>query len=135
MRRVVRGFWEPREESAEAPAGRWKPTPDQLAGLLPAAGSGAGSRGGAGEEWTWRNVPASGPATGLRPDEASLLAVLRTALLPDDMTAVRKEVRGGGVLLEIASRGDVEAVVQADLRLREAGALQPLPRPIDRTAL
>ncbi|MFF1416173.1 hypothetical protein [Streptomyces sp. NPDC058280] len=250
MRRVVRGFWGPRQESVETLAGRWKLTLDQLAELLPAAGSGAGSGSGsragagAGEAWTWRNVPAPGPAADLRTDEASLLAALRAAqaaddwsdrtgcglrlvaagapgwkievsgraggtpeillqsmvigisspdgaeipdaelltvladvwepdfggvtdddvldaleddagfvvgepsvgwvgylsparaaLLPDGMTAARKELRGGGVLLDIARRGDVDGVVQAYLRLREAGALRPLPRPMDRATL
>lgn len=40
MRRVVRGFWGPREESVEAVAGRWKLMLDRVAGLL------AGPRGG-----------------------------------------------------------------------------------------
>jgi hypothetical protein len=246
MRRVVRGFWGPQEEPAEALAERWQLTLNQLARLLPAAGpaSGAGSQAGAGEAWTWQNIHASGPATELHPDEASLLAALRAAeaaddwsdrtgyglrlvtagepswkievsglaggdpefllqsmviainspdeaeipdadlltvvaevwgpdfgdvsdddvldvleddggfapdepsvgwvgylsparaaLLPDDMTAARKEVRGGGVLLDIAARDDTEAVLQANLRLREAGALQPLPRPMNRATL
>ncbi|MGP3984229.1 hypothetical protein [Streptomyces sp. KR80] len=240
MRRVVRGFWGPREESVEALAGRWKLTLDRLVGLLPASVPGSG----AGEVWTWRHIHASGPATDLRPDEASLLVALRAAqaaddwsavtgtglrlvtagepgwevevsglaggtpefllqsmviainspddaeipdlelltvaadvwepdfgdvsnddvldaleddadfavgdpsvgwvgylsagraaLLPEGMTAARKELRGGGVLLDIAAHGDTEGVVQAYLRLREAGALQPLPRPMDRTTL
>jgi immunity protein 52 of polymorphic toxin system len=244
MRRVVRGFWGPREESVEALAGRWKLTLDRLAGLPPAAGSGSDSRAGAGETWTWRNVSASGPATDLRPDKASLLAALRAAqaaddwsdrtgfglrlvtegepgweievsglaggtpefllqsmvigvnsrddadipdaelltvlaeawepdfgdvsdddvldaleddagfapgepsvgwvgylsparatLLPDGMTAARKELRGGGVLLDIAARGDNDDVVQANVQLRDAGALQPLPRPMERATL
>ena len=238
MRRVVRCFWGPREESVEALAGRWKLTLDRLAGLLPAAGSGAGG------VWTWRHIHASGPATELRPDEASVLSALRAAqaaddwsdvtgwglrlvtadepgwkievsglaggapefllqsmviginspddveipdaelltvvaevwepdfgdvsdddvldaleddagfavgdpcvgwvgylspgraaVLPDGMSAARKEMSGGGVLLEIAPRGDTEGVIQAYLRLRDAGALQPLPRPMERAAL
>ncbi|OAH13792.1 Imm52 family immunity protein [Streptomyces jeddahensis] len=240
MRRVVRGFWGPRKESAEALAGRWKQTLDRLADLLPAAASGAG----ASEVRTWRHIHASGPATDLRSDEASLLGALRAvqeadgwtdrtgtglrlvtagepgweievsgraggtsesllqavvigvkspddadvpdaelltmvaevwepdfggvtdddvldgleddadfgpdepsvgwvgylspgraALLPDGMAAARKEVRAGGVLLEIATRGDVDDVVQANVRLRDAGALEPLPRPMNRAAL
>ncbi|MFJ5111635.1 hypothetical protein ACIQAD_13455 [Streptomyces sp. NPDC088551] len=266
MRRVVRGFWGPREESAEELAGRWKPTLDRLAGLLPVAGSDsgsdsrpagsrpAGSRSVADapltSPWTWRNVTASGPAAELRPDEASLLAALRAAqaadgwsdrtgcalrlvaegapgwkievsglaggtpefllqsmvigvsspdeartpgaefpdaellsivaelwdpdfggvtdddvldaleddagfapdepsvgwigylspgraaLLPEDLAAAaRKDVRGGGALLVLAARGDIEDVLRANLWLREAGALRPLPRPMDRAAL
>ncbi|MFE2942100.1 Imm52 family immunity protein [Streptomyces sp. NPDC059255] len=235
MRRLVRGFWGRREESAEALAARWKLTLDRLAGLLPAAGAGPG---------VWRNISASGPATGLRPDAAALLAALRVAreadgwsdrtgyglrlvaagapgwkievsgraggapenllqsmvigvdspdgaeipdaellaavaevwepdfggvtdddvldvleddggfvvgepaigwvgylsparaaLVPDDMAEDRKELGVGGVLLDITSRGDTEAVLRAYLRLRDAGALQPLPRPLDRATL
>ncbi|MFD7313993.1 hypothetical protein [Streptomyces sp. NPDC059883] len=286
MRRVVRGFWGPREESAEALAGRWKLTLDRLAGLLTVVGSdsalgsgaagsrpsgfrdpgsdsdsGSGSVSGSGADapltspWTWRNVTASGPVTELRPDEASLLAALRAAqaadgwsdrtgcalrlvveggpgwkievsglaggtpefllqsmvigvsspdeagtpepgipeaefpdaellcivaelwepdfggvtdddvldaleddagfapdepsvgwigylspgraaLLPEDLAAVaRTDVRGGGALLVLAARGDTEDVLRANLWLREAGALRPLPRPMDRAAL
>ncbi|WP_406862444.1 hypothetical protein ABZO31_19115 [Streptomyces sp. HUAS MG47] len=39
-RRVVRGFWGPREESVEAVAGRWRRTLERLAELLPQAGAG-----------------------------------------------------------------------------------------------
>ncbi|WP_455358730.1 Imm52 family immunity protein [Streptomyces sp. SYSU K21746] len=240
MRRVVRGFWGPREESAEALAGRWKLTLDRLAELLPAAGSGSG----AGQVWTWRHVHTSGPATDFRPDEASLLAALRVeraadgwsdrtgyglglvsgdeqrwkidissraggasefllqamvigidspdgaeipdvallslvaeawepdfgdvtdddmldaleddagfgpdepavgwvgylsagraARVPADVKAARKEVRSGGILLEIAPRGDVDGVVRANEQLRDVGALEPLPRPMGRAAL
>ncbi|MGW5273353.1 Imm52 family immunity protein [Streptomyces sp. NPDC004044] len=232
MRRVVRGFWGPREESVEAVAGRWKLMLDRLAGLLPVLGAGG----------TWSQVRESGPATELGTDEASLLAALkvqlqearyasdgaglflvtrdgqgweiearglaggaseflfnsmvigikspedadvpdaelltavaevwgpdfgdvtdddvldalednglgvadpgvgwvgylspgRAALLPDGLTAARKELAGGGVLLDIAPRGDAGAVVRACVQLRDAGALEPLPRPMDRPAL
>ncbi|MDF6041712.1 immunity 52 family protein [Streptomyces sp. JH14] len=232
MRRVVRGFWGPREESVEAVAGRWKLMLDRLAGLLPAPGAGG----------TWSQVRESGPATGLGTDEASLLAALkvqqqearygsdgaglylvtkdgqgweiearglaggaseflfnsmvigikspegvdvpdaellravaevwgpdfgdvtdddvldalgdngfgvgapavgwvgylspgRAALLPDGLTSALKELAGGGVLLDIAPRGDAGAVVRACVQLRDAGALEPLPRPMDRPAL
>ncbi|MFE7043969.1 Imm52 family immunity protein [Streptomyces atratus] len=236
MRRVVRGFWGPREESAEALTRRWKLTLDRLAEILPAGGSGA--------VWTWRQIHSSGPATDLLPNEDSLLAALRAAreadgwsdrvgfglrlvlageqdwrievsgngggasefllqsmvigigspdnaeipdgnllavvaeawepdfgdvtdddvldaleddagfvvgepcvgwvgflsparaaLLPEGMRARCKELAVGGVLLDIAPRGDVKDVVRAYLRLRGAGALQPLPRPMDRTVL
>jgi len=63
------------------------------------------------------------------------LSPARTALLPHDFTAVRKEVQGGGVLLDIAAPDDPDAVVEAYVRLREAGVLQPLPRPLDRATL
>ncbi|MER5358123.1 hypothetical protein [Streptomyces sp. NPDC002785] len=53
MRRVVRGFWGHRKESAEALTRRWKLTLDQLAEILPVGGSGAVS--------TWRRIHADGP--------------------------------------------------------------------------
>ncbi|MFF1910127.1 Imm52 family immunity protein [Streptomyces sp. NPDC058239] len=236
MRRVVRGFWGARKESAEALTRRWKLTLDQLAEILPAGGSGA--------VWTWRQIHSSGPATDLLPNEDSLLAALRAAreadgwsdrvgfglrlvlagepgwkievsgngggvseflhqsmvigvgspddaeisdgnllaavaeawepdfgdvtdddvldaleddagfvvgepsigwvgylsparaaLLPEGMTAGHKELRVGGVLLDIAPRGNVQDVLRAYLRLRDAGALQPLPCPMDRAVL
>ncbi|GAA2999799.1 Imm52 family immunity protein [Streptomyces fulvorobeus] len=238
MRRVVRGFWGPRQESAQALARRWKQTLDRLAVLLPEACAGTG------DEPAWRNVPGSGPATALRPDEKSLLAAVRAAqaadgwsdrtgsstqfvaertpgwkvevtgrvggtseyllqtvvigvrppegaevpdtallaavaevweadfggvsnddvldsleddggfapdepsvgwigylssaraaLLPQDLADAREEVGSQGVLLEIAAPGDAAAVLAANLRLREAGVLRGLPRPMDRAAL
>ncbi|MGY3679517.1 hypothetical protein [Streptomyces sp. TE33382] len=250
MRRVVRGFWGPRPESARALAGRWKRVLDELTELLPAAGppAGAGREGagreGAGRAGGWRQIHPSGPGTeipatedallaalltaqtaddwsdvtgtGLRlartggpgwrteisglaggapefllqsfvitlhaPDdaavpEAALLAALarvwepdfgdvsdddlldaleddadhsvgdplvgrigqlspgRAALVPDELKASREELPGGGVLLRIAEPGDTDAVVRAYERLREAGALRPLPRPMDRATL
>lgn len=63
------------------------------------------------------------------------LSPARAALLPHDADAVRKEVHGGGVLLDIAAPDDPDAVVALYVRLREAGALQPLPRPLDRAVL
>ncbi|MFG2623414.1 hypothetical protein [Streptomyces sp. NPDC048473] len=236
MRRVVRGFWGPREESAEALTRRWKLTLDRLAEILPV--------GGPGTLWTWRQIHLSGPATDFLPYEDSLLAALRAAqeadgwsdrvgfglrlvfagepdweievsgnaggvseyllqsmvigirspdtaeildgdllaavaeawapdfgdvtdddvldaleddggfavgepcvgwagylsparaaLLPEGMTAGHRELGVGGVLLDIAPRGNVKDVLRAYLRLRAAGALQPLPRPMDRAAL
>ncbi|MET8325501.1 Imm52 family immunity protein [Streptomyces sp. NPDC005181] len=59
----------------------------------------------------------------------------RAALLPDGLTAARKELAGGGVLLDIAQPGDAGAVVRAYVQLRDAGALEPLPRPMDRATL
>jgi hypothetical protein len=240
MRRVVRGFWGPREEPVEALAGRWKRTLDQLAGLLPAAAGKPGA--GRDEAWTWLQVSSSGPATEIRPDEETLRAALRAAaasenwsdgaglrlvtggergwkievsgragavsefllqsmvigvdspddadipdlgllavvaeawepdfggvtdddvldaleddggfapdepsvgwagclsparaaLVPDDLPALREALRGGGVLLGIASPGDTEEVLRANLRLRDTGALRPLARPMDRATL
>ncbi|HEY9367365.1 hypothetical protein [Streptomyces sp.] len=59
----------------------------------------------------------------------------RAALVPGDLKTVPRDLRDGGVLLEIASPGDTEAVVRAYVQLRDAGALQPLPRPMDRPRL
>ncbi|QDI69282.1 hypothetical protein CD934_11650 [Streptomyces calvus] len=243
MRRVVRGFWGPRQESAEALAGRWTTTLDRFARLLPAAGA----PGADDEGWTWRTVPASGPAVTLRPaDRTALPEALRTAQaaddwsaangtslrlladtapgwkveiaglaggtsefllqslvatvvapddahLPDDRlltavaeawqpdhgdvsdravtSALKKEAGfkvgtpavgwiaylspsrasrvpatlaagsrrqlpdGGGLLLTLASPGDVAAVVTAYRSLKEAGALEPLPQPMTRPTL
>ncbi|MFD8523041.1 Imm52 family immunity protein [Streptomyces capillispiralis] len=84
MRRVVRGFWGPRQEPVETLAERWHATLDRFTGLLPAAAAAAE----AGAPWTWRTAPASGPAGTLRPpDEASLRAALRTAQEADDWSA------------------------------------------------
>ncbi|MFD4003660.1 hypothetical protein [Streptomyces rubiginosohelvolus] len=63
------------------------------------------------------------------------LSPARAALVPDGLEAVRQEIPGGGELLSIAAPGDTAAVVRACERLREAGALAPLPRPMDRAAL
>ncbi|MCN9244450.1 hypothetical protein NGF19_27330 [Streptomyces sp. RY43-2] len=239
MRRVVRGFWGPRAESAEALAVRWKQTLDRLAGLLPAAGPGTAG------PWTWQQAHEVGAATVLSADEASLLTALRAeqaadgwsdrtgyglslsieneagwevevrgsaggasefvlqsvilgisvpegaqlpaaellalvaeewapdfgdvtdddvldaledeadfiigepsvgwcgylsparaALVPDDLTAARKELPDGGVLFDIAAPStDTDTVVETYVRLREAGALEPLPTPMDRSML
>ncbi|MGA4999840.1 hypothetical protein ACPCB7_17635 [Streptomyces arboris] len=232
MRRVVRGFWGPRPESADALAGRWQQTLDGLAVLVPQAAD------------AWSQVHADGPATAITADRNALLDAVRTAqsaadwsdltgtglrlvgtgtpgweaevsglaggrpefllqslavilhapdgapvpeediltliarvwepdfgdvsdddvldaledeagyavgdpvvgrtgylsparaaLVPEDLEAVRQELPGGGELLSIASPGDSAAVVRAYERLREAGALAPLPRPMDRAVL
>lgn len=77
MRRVVRGFWGPRQESAEQLAARWSTTLDRFSRLLPEAVS-----------ETWRTVPASGPGETLRPDAAALLGAVRAAQAADDWSAV-----------------------------------------------
>ncbi|MEU3843293.1 hypothetical protein AB0E88_25035 [Streptomyces sp. NPDC028635] len=77
MSRVVRGFWGPREESAEALADRWKRTLDRLASLLPALAPEPG------EVWTWQQIHESGPATALRADAESILAALRSVQAED----------------------------------------------------
>ncbi|MFB7557113.1 hypothetical protein [Streptomyces brevispora] len=59
----------------------------------------------------------------------------RAALVPDGVGAVREELGGEGLLLDIAPPQDIEAVVDAYVRLRDAGALEPLPRPMNRTTL
>ncbi len=64
------------------------------------------------------------------------LSPARAALVPDDLAAAREELPGGGVLLDIAPPSkDTDAVVAAYVRLRETGALRPLPRPMTRSAL
>lgn len=232
MRRVVRGFWGPRPEPAEALAERWRLTLEGLAELVPQASD------------AWSQVHGNGPATAFATDRDTLLGALRTArsavdwsdvigtglrlvgtgtpgweaeisglggggpefllqsiviilhapdaaavpeeeilsllarvwepdfgdvsdddvmdaledeapyavgdpvvgragylsparaaLVPDDLAAVRQELPGGGELLSIAAPGDTAAVVRAYERLREAGALAPLPRPMDRAVL
>ncbi|MEU1473393.1 hypothetical protein ABZ434_34925 [Streptomyces sp. NPDC005761] len=59
----------------------------------------------------------------------------RAALAPAGVGVARPELRGAGTLLDIAPPGDIDAVVDAYVRLREAGALEPLPRPMNRTFL
>lgn len=63
------------------------------------------------------------------------LSPRRAALAPADFPGSRKDVQGGGTLLGVASPGDTAAVLHANLLLRDAGALQPLPRPMDRPHL
>ncbi|WP_327711733.1 hypothetical protein OG912_27790 [Streptomyces sp. NBC_00464] len=57
----------------------------------------------------------------------------RAAPAPEGVGVARKELRGEGLLLDIAPPGDTGAVVEAYVRLRDAGALEPLPRPMNRT--
>ncbi|MFJ9636050.1 hypothetical protein [Streptomyces sp. NPDC101178] len=232
MRRVVRGFWGPRPEPAEALAERWRRTLEGLAGLVPEAAE------------AWSQIHANGPATALTPEgealleavraarsaadwsdltgtglrlvgtgtpgweaevsgvaggapefllqsiavvlhapddapvpEEDVLALLarvwepdfgdvsdddvldaledeagfsvgdpavgragylspaRAALVPDGLEAVGQELPGGGLLLSVAPPGDTAPVVRVCERLREAGALAPLPRPMDRSVL
>ncbi|WP_043259960.1 Imm52 family immunity protein [Streptomyces hokutonensis] len=237
MRRLVRGFWGPREESVEELADRWAATLDRLALLLPEAAlpgewNVVRASGGpatplstdadthslravlqaarAADDWAkgtgtalrltaagapgW-TVEVSGLAggdsefllqslvIGIRPpagaalpatelltavaefwapdfgdvtdddvldaleDEAEYrvgepcvgrvgyLSPARGELVPDDLTAARTAVPGGGLLLDIAAEGHVDTVVRAFERLRETGALRPLPRPMDRATL
>ncbi|MER6598367.1 hypothetical protein ACWDBC_07075 [Streptomyces parvus] len=63
------------------------------------------------------------------------LSPARAALVPDDLETVREPLPGGGELLSIAAPGDSATVVRVYERLREAGALAPLPRPMDRAVL
>jgi hypothetical protein len=60
------------------------------------------------------------------------LSAARAGAIPDGLRAGITALPGGGVLLQIAAAGDVDAVVRAYERLRGAGALDPLPRPLDR---
>ncbi|WP_326663650.1 hypothetical protein [Streptomyces sp. NBC_00385] len=59
----------------------------------------------------------------------------RAALAPAGVGVAGKALRRAGVLLGIAPPGEIEAVVDAYVRLRDAGALEPLPRPMGRTVL
>ncbi|MDI9958432.1 MULTISPECIES: hypothetical protein [unclassified Rhodococcus (in: high G+C Gram-positive bacteria)] len=59
------------------------------------------------------------------------LSAARADAIPDDL-AVDVTALPGGVLLQI---GAVDGVVRAYERLRETGALDPLPRPLDRAVL
>ncbi|MEV6545573.1 hypothetical protein [Streptomyces sp. NPDC051665] len=237
MRRLVRGFWGPREESVEELAGRWKATLDQVTRLLPhatlpaewtvvrapgsaspaapvpsdegglraalqearaaddwAKGTGTALRltatgapgwtvevsglAGGDSEFLFQSLvigirsPADTELPGTRllaavaefwqPDfgdvtdddvldaledeaeygvgepcvgRAGYLSPARAELVPDDLAAPRTAVPGAGVVLDIAAEGDVDTVVRAFKRLREAGALRPLPRPMDRATL
>jgi hypothetical protein len=63
------------------------------------------------------------------------LSPARAALIPDDLKAVRTPLSTGGVLLDIAPPGAPDSVAAAHLRLRDAGALEPLPKPMDRSTL
>ena len=56
------------------------------------------------------------------------LSSARADAIPDDLAAGVAALPGG-VLLQI---GAVDGVVRAYERLRETGALDPLPRPLDR---
>ncbi|KJF24688.1 hypothetical protein C7T36_12685 [Rhodococcus sp. AD45-ID] len=60
------------------------------------------------------------------------LSAARAGAIPDGLRAEIAALPDGGVLLRIAAAGDVDAVVRAYERLRGAGALDPLPRPLDR---
>ncbi|MFI9821676.1 Imm52 family immunity protein [Streptomyces sp. NPDC052013] len=79
MRRVVRGFWGPRQESTEALAARWSTTLTRFAELLPAAVR-RNADDGARTWHTTESVP-------VQPDEKSLLDALRQAQSADDWSA------------------------------------------------
>jgi hypothetical protein len=63
------------------------------------------------------------------------LCAARAALVPDGLETVRQDMSDSGMLLHIAAPGDIDAVVRVYGRLRDAGALAPLPRPLDRPTL
>ncbi|MFD3512120.1 hypothetical protein [Streptomyces sp. NPDC058657] len=63
------------------------------------------------------------------------LSPARAALVPADLKAVRTPLPTGGALLDIAPPGAPGTVAAAHLRLRDAGALEPLPKPMDRSIL
>lgn len=60
------------------------------------------------------------------------LSPRRAVRLPDGLGANVRPF-GGGALVEV--EGAVDDVVRVYLRMREAGALEPLPRPMDRATL
>ncbi len=57
------------------------------------------------------------------------LSAARADALPAELGVTTSAVPGRGVLLQI---GSVDTVLRAYKRLRDAGALEPLPRPLDR---
>ncbi|MBB6438267.1 hypothetical protein [Streptomyces candidus] len=63
------------------------------------------------------------------------LSPARAALVPDELRTVCTPLPTGGVLLDIAPPGAPDTVAAAHLRLRDAGALEPLPKPMDRSTL
>jgi hypothetical protein len=63
------------------------------------------------------------------------LSPARAALVPEELKAVRTPVPTGGVLLGIAPPGNPDAVAAAHVCLRDSGALEPLPKPMDRSML
>ncbi|MEY7981445.1 hypothetical protein AB8O53_34715, partial [Streptomyces pilosus] len=63
------------------------------------------------------------------------LSAGRAARGPADRRAERAELPTGGLLLTLAPPGDTAAVVEAYETLRGSGALEPLPRPMNRPAL
>ncbi|PBC39750.1 hypothetical protein CJ179_31695 [Rhodococcus sp. ACS1] len=63
------------------------------------------------------------------------LCSARAVLIPDGLEASRRAVPDGGVLLQIAASGEIDTVVSVYEQLRDAGALAPLPRPLDRPTL
>ncbi|WP_137873416.1 hypothetical protein [Rhodococcus sp. Q] len=58
------------------------------------------------------------------------LSAGRAALVPDDLTTGHREPVAGGILVEVGM--EPAAVARAYRLLRDAGALAPLPRPLDR---
>lgn len=60
------------------------------------------------------------------------LSSARAHSVPTALSAQRTTVPNGGLILQIAAAGDIDAVVTSYEQLRKAGALQPLPRPLDR---
>ncbi|MYW30727.1 hypothetical protein GT040_15930, partial [Streptomyces sp. SID2119] len=89
MRRVVRGFWGPRPESADALAGRWQRTLEGLAALVPQAAD------------AWSQVHGNGPATAFTPEGDALLDAVRTAQSAadwSDLTGTGLRLVGTGTL-------------------------------------
>ncbi|WP_418958480.1 Imm52 family immunity protein [Streptomyces tritici] len=66
---------------------------------------------------------------------AGYLSPGRAALVPPEFPAGGTALATGGVLLDVAAPDDPAAVLRANLLLRDAGALRPLSRPMDRPHL
>ncbi|MFC0450574.1 hypothetical protein [Rhodococcus jostii] len=63
------------------------------------------------------------------------LCAARAVLVPTGLGTVRQDLPDGGALLHIAASGEIDTVVRVYERLRDAGALVPLPRPLNRPTL
>ncbi|GGV79964.1 hypothetical protein GCM10015535_17540 [Streptomyces gelaticus] len=67
---------------------------------------------------------------------AVFLSAGRAALAPDDLPGTYVRTAHGGLVIDLTRGGtespDIDTVIEANARLRAAGALTPLPEPFDR---
>ncbi|MEU9317671.1 Imm52 family immunity protein [Streptomyces sp. NPDC048295] len=67
---------------------------------------------------------------------AVFLSAGRAALAPDDLPGTYVRTAHGGLVIDLTRGGtespDIETIIEANTRLRGAGALAPLPEPFDR---